>query len=92
MNVLFTRDGWADYLAWQASDPDVVERINRLIAEIQRTPFTGLGKPEPLRRNLAGWWSRRLNGEHRLVYRVVGQGEAQRLEIMACRFHYSRRN
>jgi toxin YoeB len=96
MNVLFTRDAWADYLAWQASDPGMVDRVNRLISEIQRSPFTGLGKPEPLRRNMAGWWSRRLTGEHRLVYRVVGrvvgQGEAQRLEIMSCRFHYSRRN
>lgn len=91
MNILFTRQAWTDYLAWQATDPDLVERINRLIADIQRTPFTGLGKPEPLRRNLVGWWSRRLTGEHRLVYRVVGQGETQRVEVMSCRFHYSRR-
>jgi len=69
----------------------MVDRINRLISEIQRVPFAGIGKPEPLRGNLAGWWSRRLTGEHRLVYRIVGPGETQRLEIMSCRFHYSRR-
>lgn len=92
MNILFTRQAWTDYLGWQDSDRGVVDRINRLIAEIQRSPFTGLGKPEPLRRNMAGWWSRRLTGEHRLVYRVTGQGDAQRLEIMSCRFHYSRRS
>jgi toxin YoeB len=92
MNVLFTREAWADYLGWQDSGRDVADRINRLIGEIQRGPFTGLGKPEPLRRNLTGWWSRRLTGEHRLVYRIVGAAETQRLEIMSCRFHYSRRN
>jgi toxin YoeB len=92
MNVLFTKEAWADYLGWQGSDRDVVGRINRLIGEIQRDPFTGLGKPEPLRGNLTGWWSRRLTIEHRLVYRIVGAGETQRLEVMSCRFHYSRRH
>lgn len=53
-----------------------------------RHPFTGVGKPEPLRRDLAGWWSRRIDGEHRLVYRVMGKGEAQAMEIASCRFHY----
>ena len=91
MNIVFTREAWADYLAWQASDRELVDRIHRLIADIQRAPFNGLGRPEPLRQNLTGWWSRRLTGEHRLVYRLVGSGEAQRLEIMSCRFHYSRR-
>jgi toxin YoeB len=90
MNVLFTREAWADYLGWQDSNRDVVDRINRLIGEIQRSPFTGLGKPEPLRRNLTGWWSRRLTVEHRFVYRIVGVGETQRLEVMSCRFHYRR--
>src|SRR5260370_22185670 len=69
----------------------MVDRINRLINEIQRVPFAVIGKPEPLRGNLTGWWSRRLTGEHRFVYRVVGAGETQRLEIISCRFHYSRR-
>ena len=92
MNVLFTSDAWADYLAWQASDREIVDRLHRLISEIQRTPFIGLGRPEPLRRNLAGWWSRRITAEHRLVYRIVGSGDTQRVEIMSCRFHYFRRN
>ena len=92
MNVLFTRAAWADYLGWQNSDRDMVDRINRLIGEIQRAPFLGIGKPEPLRGNLAGWWSRRLTGEHRLVYRIVGAGDTQRLEIMSCRFHYPRQH
>jgi toxin YoeB len=90
MNVLFTREAWADYLEWQRNNREIVERLHRLISEIQRMPFTGLGKPEPLRRNLTGWWSRRLTGEHRLIYRVVGAGEEQRLEIMSCRYHYRR--
>lgn len=90
MRIVFTRDAWADYLIWQERDRETVDRINRLIADIQRTPFGGIGKPEPLRRNLAGWWSRRIGGEHRLVYRLVGSGDAQRLEIMSCRYHYNR--
>jgi toxin YoeB len=92
MNVLFTGEAWTDYLGWQDSNRDVVDRINRLIGEIQRGPFTGLGHPEPLRGNLTGWWSRRLTGEDRLVYRIVGAGETQRLEVLSCRFHYSRRH
>jgi toxin YoeB len=92
MNALFTRAAWADYLGWQNSDRYMVDRINRLISEIQRAPFAGIGKPEPLRGNLTGWWSRRLTGEHRVVYRIVGTGETQRLEMMSCRFHYSRRH
>jgi toxin YoeB len=71
------------------SDQIMLERVNRLIEDARRTPFTGLGKPEPLRRNLAGWWSRRINGEHRLIYRVAGPpGPDQRIEIASCRYHY----
>jgi toxin YoeB len=92
MNVLFTRVAWADYLMWQDTDREFADRVNRLITEIQRAPFSGIGKPEPLRGNLTGWWSRRLTNEHRLVYRIVGSSGAQRLEIMSCRYHYSRRN
>jgi len=91
MRTVFTRDAWADYVTWQDRDRETVDRINRLIADIQRAPFIGIGKPEPLRRSLAGWWSRRISGEHRLVYRLVGSGDEQRLEIMSCRFHYGRR-
>jgi toxin YoeB len=90
MRVLFTRNAWADYLGWQDFERDTAARINRLIGEIQRSPFTGIGKPEPLRGEYAGWWSRRISSDHRLVYRVVGTGEEQRVEILSCRFHYRR--
>ena len=64
------------------------QRLNILIEECRRDPFRGIGKPEPLRESLKGWWSRRINGEDRLVYRVAGQGNDQRLEIIQCRLHY----
>jgi toxin YoeB len=71
------------------TDPGLLERINRLIEDARRTPFTGLGKPEPLKGEFSGFWSRRINGEHRLIYRVSGQaGTDQRIEIAACRYHY----
>lgn len=88
MKLVFGSSAWRDYLAWQNEDPAVLQRINSLIETCRRTPFTGIGKPEPLKRNLAGWWSRRITGEHRLVYRVSGSGEAQALEILSCRYHY----
>ena len=88
MKLLWASDAWEDYVAWQQTDPAVLAKINLLLAEIRRQPFKGLGKPEPLKGNLAGWWSRRITGEHRLVYRVVGSGEAQRIEIVQCRYHY----
>lgn len=91
MRVLFTREAWADYVHWQEEEREAVDRINRLIADIQRSPFDGLGKPEPLRHSLSGWWSRRIAADHRLVYRIVGTGEDQRVEILSCRYHYSRR-
>lgn len=86
--IVFRRDAWRDYVAWQAEDEKVLERINILIEECLRDPFRGIGKPEPLRQNLAGWWSRRITGEHRLVYRVKGTGEGQALEVLSCRYHY----
>ena len=86
--IVFRADAWRDYVAWQAEDAKVLERINTLLSECQRHPFTGTGKPEPLRQSLTGWWSRRITGEHRLVYRVRGSGEAQALEILSCRYHY----
>lgn len=66
----------------------MVDKINGLIRECLRTPFSGTGKPEPLKGELNGFWSRRISGEHRLVYRVTGSGEAQELQIAACRYHY----
>jgi toxin YoeB len=88
VRIVFDRDAWRDYVAWQAEDEKVLERINILIEECLRDPFRGIGKPEPLRQNLAGWWSRRITGEHRLVYRVKGTGEGQALEVLSCRYHY----
>ena len=88
MKVCFTDDAWADYLHWQTEDADVLRKINQLIADIRRTPFRGLGKPEPLKGLLKGWWSRRITLEHRLVYRIAGGGADQPLEIAQCRYHY----
>ena len=88
MKLLWASDAWDDYVQWQQSDAVTLARINTLLAEIRRQPFKGLGKPEPLKGNLAGWWSRRITGEHRLVYRVAGSGETQRVEIVQCRYHY----
>ena len=88
MQVAFTDHAWAEYLYWQEQDAEVLEKINELIKEIKRTPFKGKGKPEPLKGNLAGYWSRRITGDHRLVYRVQGAGENQVLRIIQARFHY----
>lgn len=88
MRLVFDRDAWAEYLSWQADDVRIVERINLLIGECMRHPFTGVGKPEPLGGNLLGWWSRRINHEHRLVYRVTGSGDEQVLQVAQCRYHY----
>ncbi len=77
--------GWADYLYWQENNPKVLARVNELIRDTLRNPFSGIGKPEPLKSNLKGWWSRRITKEHRLVYRV----EDEIIIIMQCRFHYS---
>lgn len=88
MKVVFRADAWHDYVAWSREDADALARINLLIGECLRHPFTGTGKPEPLKRNLAGWWSRRIDREHRLVYRVSGSGEAQALEVLSCLYRY----
>ncbi|MHA3841890.1 Txe/YoeB family addiction module toxin [Sphingomonas aestuarii] len=88
MKLVWDRDAWLEYVAWQAEDAKVVARINALIGECLRDPFRGMGKPEPLKQNLSGWWSRRINSEHRLVYRVSGSGGAQALEVLSCRYHY----
>lgn len=88
MRILFDPDAWSDYREWALTDPKTLRRINDLIESARRSPFEGLGKPEPLRGDLAGFWSRRITQEHRLVYRVVGRGAEQRIEIAACRHHY----
>jgi toxin YoeB len=91
MNIVWASSAWADYNDWQIREPPIATKINTLVADIIRSPFKGIGRPEPLRSNLAGWWARRITGEHRLVYRVIGtRGKDQRLEILQCRFHYSR--
>ncbi len=84
MSIVWAPGAWQDYLHWARSDVRVRDKINTLIEDIQRHPFSGLGKPEPLKRNLRGFWSRRINREHRLVYRVA----AGVLQIAQCRFHY----
>lgn len=84
MNLSWDKDAWKDYVYWQQTDKTVLRRINELIKECLRTPFEGRGKPEPLKENLSGFWSRRITDEHRLVYRI----EADRLHIVQCRFHY----
>ena len=84
MKIRFDEQAWDDYLYLQSHDPKLLARLNNLIKECARTPFHGTGKPEPLRGNYSGWWSRRLTQEHRLVYRVEGDD----LLIAQCRYHY----
>lgn len=88
MQTAFTDNAWDDYLYWQANDSDTLERINELIKEIKREPFKGKGKPESLKGNLAGYWSRRITDERRLVYRISGTKPHQVLTIIQVRFHY----
>ena len=83
-SIQFAEEGFADYLYWQMQDKKTLKRINQLIRDIERNPFEGLGKAEPLQGNLAGWWSRRIDDTNRLVYRVRGEI----IEIAACRGHY----
>jgi len=89
MRLVFSDDAWADYLFWQSQgDRKTLDRVNTLICETARTPFAGIGKPEPLKGDLSGWWSRRITDEHRMVYRVTGKGDAQQLELAQLRYHY----
>lgn len=88
MKLVWATKAWDDYLYWQQAGLEIVRKINELIKDAKRDPFKGLGKPEPLKANLQGWWSRRIGGEHRLVYRVFGTGESKALEIAQCRYHY----
>ena len=84
MKIIFSSQAWDDYLFWQQTDRKILKRINSLIQEIARTPFVGTGKPEPLRHALAGYWSRRINDEHRLIYKVEGEA----VLIAQMRYHY----
>jgi toxin YoeB len=84
VKIIFLSPAWDDYLYWQTTDKSVLKKINALIKEIERVPYEGNGKPEPLKHNLAGWWSRRINLEHRVVYKV----ESGSIIILQCRYHY----
>ena len=84
MKIVFSANAWEDYLYWQQTDKKMLKRINKLIQEICRSPFNGIGKPEPLRHGLSGYWSRRINDEHRIVYKITENA----LLIAQLRYHY----
>jgi len=84
VRIIFTKNSWEDYISWQSEDKKMLKKINVLIKDIQRTPFEGKGKPEPLKYDLAGFWSRRIDREHRLVYQV----NKNEILVYSCRFHY----
>lgn len=89
MDISFTSNGWEDLEYWIDNDPDTVTKIKDLIKSIRQDPFKGLGKPEPLRYDLKGYWSRRITSEHRIVYKVSGTKRVdQKCVILQCRFHY----
>lgn len=89
MNIQFSQNAWEEFSYWLETDDEVVDRITDLIKEIKQNPFKGTGKPEPLKFTLQGYWSRRITGEHRLVYKVEGKkGENQNCYIIQCRFHF----
>lgn len=82
--LAWTEEAWSDYVYWQGQDRKILKRINRLISEVMRTPFEGIGKPEALRENLSGFWSRRIDEANRLVYAVTDS----HITIVSCRYHY----
>ena len=84
MRLIFSGNAWEDYLYWQETDRQMLKRINRLINEIMRDPFKGTGKPEPLKHGLSGYWSRRINDEHRIIYRPAEDA----ILIAQLRYHY----
>lgn len=89
MDIVFTSHGWEDFEYWLEIDPGTAVRIKELLKSVKQNPFQGIGKPEPLKHDLKGYWSRRITSEHRLVYRVTGtKGDDQRCIIIQCRFHY----
>ena len=87
MYKVWSDEAWDEYLEWQDKDPDLLKRINKLLRAIERDPFGGIGKPEALQRNLQGWWSRRIDGKNRIVYRVRNN----MLEIAQCGSHYGKK-
>ena len=88
MKIVFTPEAAAHIDYWRAKDEKMLQKIKSLLAAIQVAPFTGIGKPEPLRFGLSGYWSRRIRKDHRLVYRISGAGDRQVCEVYSCRFHY----
>ncbi len=86
MNLVFSPDAWDEYLYWQETDPQALKRIHQLIKDMLRDPYCGIGKPEPLKHALQGYWSRRITGEHRIVYRVCGDD----LRMAQLRYRYRR--
>jgi toxin YoeB len=84
MNITFTNDSWNEYLYWQKTDKQILKKINQLLNDIKRTPFSGIGKPGPLKFELSGCWSRRITNEHRLVYEVIEYS----IVVISCKYHY----
>jgi len=85
LRKIWSDEAWDDYLYWQNENKNLLKRINLLVKDIERDPFKGLGKPEPLKNYLSGWWSRKIDDKHRIVYRI----EKGNLEIAQCRDHYN---
>ena len=85
MRILWDERAWEEYLSWQVQDKKMLKRINALLKDIQRNPFDGIGKPEPLKENMSGWWSRRIDDSHRVVYKVEGDMTI----IASCKGHYN---
>jgi toxin YoeB len=84
LNIMWTAEAWEDYVYWQGQDKKTLKRINQLVKDVQRTPFEGIGKPEPLKANLTGLWSRRIDDTNRLVYEIT----TTQINIVSCRYHY----
>lgn len=87
MRIVFSKNAWEDYTSWLTEDKKILKKINSLIKDIKRTPYEGIGKPEPLKFDLAGFWSRRIDQAHRLVYKIEGND----LQIFACKYHYDKK-
>jgi len=84
LKKIWSDGAWDGYLYWQKENKSILKKLNQLIRDIERNPFEGIGKPEPLKANLSGWWSRRIDGTHRIVYRIIDNN----LEIAQCKEHY----